>query len=179
VKQFFVNCKLEWWKKSWLCSENVNNDETNPKTDLIDPHIWLNTFFVQMEAGLMKKVRTVNRSWTPDSYFSIHKPIHRGNVQISQQGGADFLFCPWAQNTPATPLMLLWMNRIMVFSWILSMERMESSVLFYYLISVSIHPSNHPYVNLLGEHCLIVEITYWVAFKLHRNNKFKNNCCCW
>ena len=26
------------------------------------------------------------------------------NVRIPQQGGADFLFCPRAQNTPATPL---------------------------------------------------------------------------
>jgi len=28
------------------------NDETNPKTDLTDYHIWWNTFFAQMEAGL-------------------------------------------------------------------------------------------------------------------------------
>jgi len=38
-------------------------------------------FFVQMEAELMKKVRSVNRSWTPDSYFSLHKSIHRGGVR--------------------------------------------------------------------------------------------------
>src|SRR6218665_310435 len=56
-----------------------------------------------MEAGLMKKVRSVNRSSTPDSYFSLRKPfigggvcgkMSRGNVLIPQQGGADFLFCP-------------------------------------------------------------------------------------
>src|SRR6218665_945200 len=75
-------------------------------------------FFVQMEAGLMKKVRPIYRSWTPDSYFSLRKPIHRGevrgkmsrgNVRIPQQQGADFLFCPRAQNTPATctPLLLV------------------------------------------------------------------------
>jgi len=23
MKQFFVNYKLDWWKKSWLCSEDV------------------------------------------------------------------------------------------------------------------------------------------------------------
>src|SRR6218665_32317 len=33
-----------------------------------------------MTAGLMKKVLSVNRSWTPDSYFSLRKPIHRGRI---------------------------------------------------------------------------------------------------
>jgi len=40
------------------------NDEANTKTDLTDPHIWWNTFFVQMEAGLMKVVQSLNISWT-------------------------------------------------------------------------------------------------------------------
>ena len=35
-----------------------------------------------MEVGLMKKVRSVNRSWIYGSYFSIYRPIHpRGNVR--------------------------------------------------------------------------------------------------
>jgi len=33
------------------------NDETNPKTDLANPHVWWNMFFVQMAAGLMKIVQ--------------------------------------------------------------------------------------------------------------------------
>src|SRR6218665_440686 len=65
-------------------------------------------------SGIDEKVRSVNRSWTPDSFFSLGKPIHREgvrgkmfreNVRIPQHGGADFLFCPRAQNTPATPLL--------------------------------------------------------------------------
>jgi len=28
-------------------------------------------FFVQMEAGFMKVVQCLNRSWTHDSYFSV------------------------------------------------------------------------------------------------------------
>src|SRR6218665_860265 len=65
-----------------------------------------------MEAGLMKKVRSVNRSWTLDSYFRIRKPIHRGgvrekmskgNVRIPQQGGAYFLFCPRCNRPDYTP----------------------------------------------------------------------------
>jgi len=37
-----------------------------------------------MEAGLMKVVQSLNRSWTHDSYFSLCKPIHwgRGNDRI-------------------------------------------------------------------------------------------------
>src|SRR6218665_929327 len=43
--------------------------------------------------GIDEKVRSVNRSWTPDSYFSLRKPIHRrgfrgkmsrGHVRIPQ-----------------------------------------------------------------------------------------------
>jgi len=49
------------------------NDETNPKTDLTDPHIRRNTFFVQIKAGLMKVVRCLNRSWTHDSYCSLRR----------------------------------------------------------------------------------------------------------
>ena len=30
--------------------------------------------------------------------------MSRGNVRITQQWDADFLFCPWGQKTPATPL---------------------------------------------------------------------------
>jgi len=43
-------------------------------------------FSVQVEAGLMKVVRCLNKSWTHDSYFSLSK--HQcnwskgGNVQI-------------------------------------------------------------------------------------------------
>jgi len=56
-----------------------------------------------MEAGLLKKVWSVNRSWTPDSYFSLHKPIYRGevrrkmfrgNVWIPQQGAQICCFVP-------------------------------------------------------------------------------------
>jgi len=35
----------------------------------------------------MKKVRSVNRSWTPDSYFSLRKPIHRGKSGRKCPGG--------------------------------------------------------------------------------------------
>jgi len=31
-----------------------------------------------MEAGLMEIVRSVNRSWIYDSYFSLYRPIHPG-----------------------------------------------------------------------------------------------------
>jgi len=31
-------------------------------------------FFVQMEARLMKVVQSLNRSWTHNSYFSLHRP---------------------------------------------------------------------------------------------------------
>jgi|SRR6218665_886043 len=41
-----------------------------------------------MEAGLMKKVLSVNRSWTSDSYFSLRKPIHWG-----QSGGKSCRKC--------------------------------------------------------------------------------------
>ena len=40
MKQFFVNYKLDWWKKSFCVAKTWNIDESNPKTDLIDPHIW-------------------------------------------------------------------------------------------------------------------------------------------
>ena len=73
MKQFFVKQKLGWWKNSWLSSENVYYDETNPKTDLADHHTWWNTFYVQMEAGLMKVVQCLNRNWTHDSYFSLRE----------------------------------------------------------------------------------------------------------
>jgi len=66
----------------------VNNDETNPKTDLIDPHIWWDTFSVQLEAGLMRIVRSVNRSWTESTYFSLCRPIHQ-----RKSGGK----CPWGK----------------------------------------------------------------------------------
>ena len=50
-------------------------------------HIWRNTFFVKMEARLMKIVLPVNTSWTHDSYFSLHMPIHRrGNVRGAMSG---------------------------------------------------------------------------------------------
>ena len=35
-------------------------------------------FFVETEAGLMEIVRSVNRSWIYDSYFSLYRPIHPG-----------------------------------------------------------------------------------------------------
>ena len=66
----FIKWKLDWWNnslltRSWTDDRNLGSvaktwysDETNPKTNLhvYDPHIWWNTFFVQMEAGLMKKI---------------------------------------------------------------------------------------------------------------------------
>ena len=52
----YVNEKLDWWKKSLLCSENVKNKEISDINDLNDHYIWWNTFFVQMEPGLMEIV---------------------------------------------------------------------------------------------------------------------------
>jgi len=49
------------------------NDETNPYTDLTDPHIWWNKVFLQMKAGLIKW--SLHRSWIHDSYFSLHRPM--------------------------------------------------------------------------------------------------------
>jgi len=46
---------LDWVAKKFY------DDETNLKTDLIDPYIWRNMFFVQMEAELMKIVWCLNR----------------------------------------------------------------------------------------------------------------------
>jgi len=31
MKQFFINNKLEWWKKYWLCSENAMYWWNSPK----------------------------------------------------------------------------------------------------------------------------------------------------
>jgi len=50
------------------------NDKTNPKTDLTDHLIWWSTFFVQIEAGLMKMVWCFNISWTRNRYFSLCRP---------------------------------------------------------------------------------------------------------
>jgi len=33
-----------------------------------------------MEVGLMDIVRSVNRSWIYDSYFSLYRPIHPGEM---------------------------------------------------------------------------------------------------
>src|SRR6218665_3263311 len=35
-------------------------------------------FFVQMEAGLMEIVRSLNSSWIYDTYFSLYRAIHPG-----------------------------------------------------------------------------------------------------
>src|SRR6218665_3064571 len=35
-------------------------------------------FFVQMEAGLMQTVRSLNRSWIYDTYLSLYRAIHLG-----------------------------------------------------------------------------------------------------
>jgi len=61
-------------------TKTYNNDEISPKIDLNDPYIRWNTFFVEMEAVLMNIVRSVNRSWIYDSYFSLYRPIHLGEL---------------------------------------------------------------------------------------------------
>jgi len=38
-------------------------------------------------SGIDEKVRSVNRSWTPASYFSLRKPIHREEVRGKCKGG--------------------------------------------------------------------------------------------
>jgi len=44
-----------------------------------------------MEAGLMEIVRSVNRSWIDDNYFSLYRPILPGvNVREKMSGGT----CP-------------------------------------------------------------------------------------
>ena len=47
-----------WIEAKILCwvTETFYSDETNPKTDLTDPHIKWRTFFVQMETGFMRVV---------------------------------------------------------------------------------------------------------------------------
>jgi len=65
-----------------------------------------------MEAGLMKKGQSVNRSWTPDSYFSEFSLFIGeesrgkcpGDCLDTATRGHRFPVCPRAQNTPATPL---------------------------------------------------------------------------
>jgi len=53
-----------------------------------------------MEAGVMKIVLSINRSWTRDSYFSVCRPIHRleksrGNVRIPMWCTAEVLLGSW------------------------------------------------------------------------------------
>ena len=38
----------------------------------------METFFVEMEAGLMEIVRSLNRNWIFYTYFSLYRPIHPG-----------------------------------------------------------------------------------------------------
>ena len=38
-------------------------------------------------SGIDEKLRCVNRSWTPDSYFNLRKPIHRGESEGKCPGG--------------------------------------------------------------------------------------------
>ena len=77
----FDAIQLFWLQYNWAdekilgwVAKTFYNDEANPKTDLTDPDIWWNTFFVQIEAGLMKVVRCLNRSCTRDGYFSLRRP---------------------------------------------------------------------------------------------------------
>jgi len=37
-------------------------------------------FFVQMKAGLMEIVRSLNRGWIYDTYFSLYSAIHPGGM---------------------------------------------------------------------------------------------------
>jgi len=69
-----MNKFLAEWRKRFIMAKTFYNDETNQRTDLTDLHIWWNTFFVQMEAGLMKIVCCLNRSWAHDSYFTLCMP---------------------------------------------------------------------------------------------------------
>jgi len=46
------------------------------KSDLNDHYIWWNASFVQMEAGLMEIVRSLNINWIYDTYFSLYRAIH-------------------------------------------------------------------------------------------------------
>src|SRR6218665_498775 len=41
-------------------------------------------FFVEMEVGLMEIVQSVNRSWIYDSYFSLYRPIHPGEMSVGE-----------------------------------------------------------------------------------------------
>jgi len=49
------------------------NDKAYSKTDLTDPYIWWHTFFIQMEARLMKVEQCLNRSWAHNSYFILRR----------------------------------------------------------------------------------------------------------
>jgi len=42
-----------------------------------------------MEAGLMEIVRSVNRSWAYDSYFSLYRPIHPGEMSGGKCPGGN------------------------------------------------------------------------------------------
>jgi len=57
--------------------------------DLNDPYVWRNTFFVQMEAGLMETVRSLNRSWIYDTYFSFYRAIHPGEKSGAKCRGGN------------------------------------------------------------------------------------------
>ena len=96
--------------KNLGCVANTwNNDETNPKTDIIEPHIWWNTFFVQMEAGLMKKVQSVNRSWTPDIFQrgKFGENVHGKCPDTATRGRRFPVLSPGSEYPRYTPLVLV------------------------------------------------------------------------
>src|SRR6218665_2082202 len=77
-------------------------------------------FFVKMEAGLMKIVRSVNRSWIYVSYFSLYRPIHPG--EMSGGGGK----CPLGNcpNTIIAPAVLIFCTDMITL--IRSFERIDA-----------------------------------------------------
>src|SRR6218665_2709871 len=57
-----------------------------------------------MEVGLMEIVRSINRSWIYDSYFSLYRPIHpglnvRGELSESHPASIQFPFHCFHQKT--------------------------------------------------------------------------------
>ena len=52
-----------------------------------------------MEAGLIEIIRSLNRSWIDDAYFSLYRPIHPGRKVRGEMSGypmARLLSVTWA-----------------------------------------------------------------------------------
>jgi len=59
-------------------------------------------FFVQMEAGLMEIVRSLNRSWIYDTYFSLYRAIHPEKAQRKK--------CPEEMSGYPKPTIVDWLE---------------------------------------------------------------------